>query len=219
MCNFTVSLFFLAISNVEGSSQVIDVYNKIGTPVNLVPKIESKKGSLAKLQTYISETNEKIANMKSLSEKDSKLNKRLDVIMKIRRIILQYGENRRKALAEPLENGFREGFKLLSRKSSNVESVTISPSDYTPTIKMKDYDGNWLDRDLSATEKQHVGLSMLYAISKLSRSQLPVVIDTPVSRMDKEHKGWSVTRFYPKLAHQVIVLKQAMTLATVFLMS
>ena len=71
---------------------------------------------------------------------------------------------------------------------------------------MKDYDGNWLDRDLSATEKQHVGLSMLYAISKLSRSQLPVVIDTPVSRMDKEHKGWSVTRFYPKLAHQVIVL-------------
>ena len=35
---------FLAISNVEGSSQVTDVYNRIGTPVNLVPKIESKKG-------------------------------------------------------------------------------------------------------------------------------------------------------------------------------
>ena len=55
-------------------------------------------------------------------------------------------------------------------------------------------------------EKQHVGLSILYAISKLSRIPLPIVVDTPVSRMDKEHKGWSVTRFYPKLSHQVIVL-------------
>ena len=59
----------------------------------------------------------------------------------------------------------------------------------------------------------------VYAISKLSRSQLPVVIDTPVSRMDKEHKGWSVTRFYPKLAHQVIVLTTSDDLRTVFLMS
>ena len=25
---------------------------------------------------------------------------------------------------------------------------------------MEGYSGNWLDRDLSATEKQHVGLSM-----------------------------------------------------------
>ena len=24
--------------------------------------------------------------------------------------------------------------------------------------------------------------------------------------MDKDHKGWSVTRFYPALSHQVIVL-------------
>ena len=71
---------------------------------------------------------------------------------------------------------------------------------------MDGYEGNWLDRDLSATEKQHVGLSMLYAICKLSRISLPVVVDTPVSRMDKEHKGWSVTNFYPQLSHQVIVL-------------
>ena len=35
---------------------------------------------------------------------------------------------------------------------------------------------------------------------------VPVVVDTPVSRMDKEHKGWSVTKFYPQLSHQVIVL-------------
>ena len=124
----------------------------------------------------------------------------------VRKIILEYASQRRNSLAKPLEEGFSEGFKLLSRKSDSVKDVKISTKDYSPFIEMDGYSGNWLDRDLSATEKQHVGLSMLYAISKLSRIPLPIVVDTPVSRMDKEHKGWSVTRFYPKLSHQVIVL-------------
>ena len=34
---------------------------------------------------------------------------------------------------------------------------------------------------------------------------LPVIIDTPTSRMDSQHKSWSVTRFYPQLSNQVVV--------------
>jgi len=71
---------------------------------------------------------------------------------------------------------------------------------------MTGFPGNWLDRDLSATERQHVGLSLLYALRKVGNRPIPVVIDTPTSRMDRDHKGWSVTRFYPALSHQVIVL-------------
>ena len=42
---------------------------------------------------------------------------------------------------------------------------------------------------------------------------LPVIIDTPTSRMDLEHKSWSVTRFYPRLSNQVIVLATSDDLA------
>ena len=83
---------------------------------------------------------------------------------------------------------------------------------------MRGFKGNWLDRDLSATEKQHVGLSLLYALRKASSISkyglsLPVVIDTPTSRMDIQHKGWSVTRFYPNLSNQVIVFATSDDLA------
>ena len=54
-------------------------------------------------------------------------------------------------------------------------------------------------------EKQHVGLSMLYAICKLSRKSLPVVVDTPVSEWIKNTR-LVCHQFYPKLSHQVIVL-------------
>ena len=197
----------LAESEKLGLVEIALEYKDISTRVGeLRGEIESLKGTLAKKQTFISETEERILDMQSLSQQDSKLNKRLELILVIRKIILEYAAQRRTSLARPLQKGFSEGFKLLSRKAKSVKNVEISASDYSPFITMQGYDGNWLDRDLSATEKQHVGLSMLYAICKLSRTALPVVVDTPVSRMDKEHKGWSVTKFYPKLSHQVIVL-------------
>jgi len=80
-------------------------------------------------------------------------------------------------------------------------------------IGMEGFTGNWLDRDLSATEKQHVGLSLLYALRRLASKPLPVVVDTPTSRMDTRHKGYSVTKFYPNLSHQVIVLATSDDLA------
>jgi len=197
----------LAESEKLGLVEIAMEYKNVSTRVGeLRGEIESLKGTLAKKQTFISETEERILDMQSLSQQDSKLNKRLELILVIRKIILEYASQRRTSLAKPLEEGFSEGFKLLSRKAKSVKNVQISASDYSPSITMDGYDGNWLERDLSATEKQHVGLSMLYAICKLSRTALPVVVDTPVSRMDKEHKGWSVTKFYPQLSHQVIVL-------------
>ena len=197
----------IAESEKLGLAKVAKEYKEISLKIGESRgEIRSKEGEVAKLQAFITETEERISTMQSLTKADSKLNKRLELILVIRKIILEYAAKRRDSLAKPLEEGFAEGFKLLSRKSEAVKDVQISTTDYSPFIEMEGYDGNWLDRDLSATEKQHVGLSMLYAISKLSRIPLPIVVDTPVSRMDKEHKGWSVTRFYPKLSHQVIVL-------------
>jgi DNA sulfur modification protein DndD len=197
----------LAESEKLGLVEIALEYKEVSTRIGMLRgEVESIKGALSKTQTFISETEEQILNMQSLSQQDSKLNKRLELILVIRKIILEYAAQRRNSLSKPLERGFSEGFKLLSRKAKSVKNVQISASDYSPLITMDGYDGNWLERDLSATEKQHVGLSMLYAICKLSRTALPVVVDTPVSRMDKEHKGWSVTKFYPKLSHQVIVL-------------
>ena len=34
--------------------------------------------------------------------------------------------------------------------------------------------------------------SLLYALRRQAQTPLPVVVDTPTSRMDKRHKGYSV---------------------------
>ena len=57
----------------------------------------------------------------------------------------------------------------------------------------------------SATERQHVDLAGLRPQKVIDKVVPTFGGDTPTSRMDRRHKGWSVTKFYPKLSNQVIV--------------
>jgi DNA sulfur modification protein DndD len=162
-------------------------------------EINAKIAAIESVEAQITSLKRKIGH-------DSSLQRKQEIVEKLQIVLSKYGIEHRATVAKPLEEAFAEGFRLLSRKADRIEEVAINPETYQTELKMQGFEGNWLDRDLSATEKQHVGLSLLFALRKVGNRAIPVVIDTPTSRMDSEHKGWSVTRFYPKLSHQVIVL-------------
>ncbi|MDG1537184.1 MAG: hypothetical protein P8Q85_01360, partial [Candidatus Poseidoniaceae archaeon] len=168
---------------------------------------------IAALTAQLEQTQYRVEALKAATSADSSLSRRVSLVKSLLPILDEYAERRRNQLAEPLSKNFSEGFGLLSRKSERIEKIVVSPSTYDVEIGMNGFNGNWLDRDLSATEKQHVGLSLLYALRRLASQPLPVVVDTPTSRMDTRHKGYSVTKFYPNLSHQVIVLATSDDLA------
>ena len=178
---------------------------------------QTKKITLTEEIGGLNEGMERIENriekMRSRMASDSLINRKHVVIDTLKTALNLLKERQRALFAEPLEESFQEGFELLSRKADRIKNVSIDPSTYHVSIEMDEFPGNWLERDLSATEKQHVGLSLLYALRKLSGRAFPVVVDTPVSRMDREHKQWSVKRFYPNLSHQTIILATSDDLA------
>ena len=172
-----------------------------------------EQSEITSLSAQLEQTQYRVEALKAATSADSNLSKRVALVKSLLPILDEYAERRRNQLAEPLSENFTEGFSLLSRKSERIENIDVSPSTYEVEIEMDGFKGNWLDRDLSATEKQHVGLSLLYALRRLASQPLPVVVDTPTSRMDTRHKGYSVTKFYPNLSHQVIVLATSDDLA------
>jgi len=177
----------------------------IGT---LQAEIARLKGEIAQQEQGRLEVERRIDEIRQREDSDSLLNRRLSRIDELERLTDLVMSSVREAFAEPLEAAFQEGFELLSRKSSRLEGVVINTQDYSTHLSMRGFEGNWLDRDLSATERQHVGLALVYALRRASTEwslPLPVVIDTPTSRMDTEHKSWSVTKFYPQLSNQVVV--------------
>lgn len=60
--------------------------------------------------------------------------------------------------------------------------------------------------DLSSGEKQIYISCLLKAILEESIVDYPVFIDTPLGRLDKDHKDSFVDKYYPFLANQVIIL-------------
>ena len=166
------------------------------------------RGVVEQCKVSITQVEDWIAKLRQNNDPESRLNKRLTRITSLIELCSLVIESVRSDFSSPLEESFAEGFELLSRKSGKLEGVEIDTTDYSVSLSMKGFEGNWLDRGLSATERQHVGLSLVYALRRSSTKwslPLPVVVDTPTSRMDRRHKGWSVTKFYPKLSNQVIV--------------
>ena len=59
---------------------------------------------------------------------------------------------------------------------------------------------------LSAGEKQLMVISILWALAICSKQKLPVIIDTPLSRLDSNHRKSLIQVYFPKASDQTIIL-------------
>ncbi|MCP4369038.1 MAG: DNA sulfur modification protein DndD, partial [Deltaproteobacteria bacterium] len=60
-------------------------------------------------------------------------------------------------------------------------------------------------RNLSAGEKQIYAIAMLWALRQVSGRPLPIIIDTPLGRLDSDHRHNLIERYFPHASHQVIL--------------
>ena len=104
-----------------------------------------------------------------------------------------------------LEKNITSCFKFLAQKQAIITSIIIDPE--TLDITLKDYKGGVLLKDqLSAGEKQMFAISILWGLALSSGYKLPVIIDTPMARLDSAHRSNFINKYLPNASSQVIVL-------------
>ncbi|MCY3733384.1 MAG: DNA sulfur modification protein DndD, partial [Chloroflexi bacterium] len=59
--------------------------------------------------------------------------------------------------------------------------------------------------NLSAGERQLLGIALLWGLAKASGRPLPTAIDTPLGRLDTSHRTHFVERYLPFASHQTLV--------------
>lgn len=110
-------------------------------------------------------------------------------------------ERRRKQL----EQLILKAFQVLARKTDLVDAVSIDPD--TMVVRLRTTDGQVLAaQQLSAGERQLLAIAILWGLARASGRPVPVVIDTPLGRLDGEHRKALVERYFPDASHQVILL-------------
>lgn len=106
---------------------------------------------------------------------------------------------------DEVEKFFAESFARMTRKEDFNLSVKINPATFA--ISLHTPEGSYKDKkQLSAGEKQIYALAMIEAMGKASDRKLPLIIDTPLGRLDSVHRTNIVNHFFPKANDQVIIL-------------
>jgi len=104
-----------------------------------------------------------------------------------------------------LESEFNKVFKRLTRKDDMAYQPKIDRINFM--IDLVDKNGNKINKKLiSSGEKQIYALAMLEALGKTSGRDLPFIIDTPLGRLDSNHRSKLVNNFFPVIGEQVIIL-------------
>lgn len=107
--------------------------------------------------------------------------------------------------ARKLEQLILEGFKQLLRKKTLVDSLRIDPK--TCRVELLNADGTLIPADkLSAGERQLLATSMLWGLARAAGKPLPIVVDTPLGRLDSSHRSHLIKKYFPYASHQVILL-------------
>jgi len=179
----------------------------------LLEKLEQKKKQIEELQLEIDIQKGNIASLRrqrsSFEEKVSntmKLRKQIEYIKKLQRVLEEFSHRLRAKKVNKLQEYTLEMWSKLAHKKDQIKKISINP-DRQFTIELYNEYGKIIDKTkLSAGEKEVLAISLIWALSQLANRNLPVVIDTPLGRLDSKHRANIARYYFSNASHQVILL-------------
>ncbi|MFV9504228.1 MAG: DNA sulfur modification protein DndD [Oscillochloridaceae bacterium umkhey_bin13] len=130
---------------------------------------------------------------------------RTKLASRAQQVLVRYEEALRRAKIKELEEAIAQCFGKLSRKGTYIRQVTINPDTFATMLYNKK--GDALPRSqLSAGEKQIYAVAVLWALRIVSGRTLPIIVDTPLGRLDSQHRQRLIEVYFPQASHQVILL-------------
>ena len=188
---------------IEKQNKLIEEKGKLVTRSNVLTALKStKNGPLIKInielrKLYDERSNQDIINL------DKK--RFVDYSIKVKNILSSFHVKVLDHHIKKLEKYILESFNNLHRKKDFVKSIKID----TTSFDLKIYEKKNIEVDtnkLSAGERQLLAVAILWGLAKASKSTAPTIIDTPLGRLDSEHRLNLVEQYFPTAAKQVILL-------------
>ena len=119
--------------------------------------------------------------------------------------LTEFKKRLQKEKVERLSNTVTTCFQTLVEKNSLAKKININPD--TLDVTIVGVDGNeLLKSQLSAGEQQMFAVAIVWALALSSGYKAPVIVDTPMARLDSSHRTNFVTKYLPAASSQVMVL-------------
>ena len=183
------------------------IQEEINRTESTAPKVEQKQKELMKLNGRIQELNRKygeldreisgikgqiksknadLTQMTGYAEQAKPAARRATNALKVASLIDEIVENAIPSQVGAIAKKMEVAHKSMSHKTNLIKNIEISDECDVRLMSSKNNDIRAVD--LSAGEKQIFTQSLLSAVSDVSQRSFPLVIDTPLGRLDVEHR-------------------------------
>ncbi len=202
-----------AIMRAEAGSQVsLEEYRKV------VTRLEELQGQLAEWNQRKGQLSEKVKTAATdiarlekslkehfeLQEKANKGASQARFIRSVGKTLNDLREALRRQVKSRLERAINTRFQELTVGYGLVARIELTD---LYTMNFLDGAGRPIGRaSLSSGIKQLAATALLWAMKDVSGRDIPVVIDTPLGRIDRENQNNLLLNYYPRISHQVVVL-------------
>lgn len=149
--------------------------------------------------------NKQVESLLSNMEYNDDNQRTIIYIHKVQGVLEKYEKELQRRKVDELANTITGCYKQIADKKHLIDRIVMD--EVTLDFTYLDSRGKEVDKlTLSAGEKQMMVIAILWALAKCSRKKLPVIIDTPLSRLDGSHREALITKYFPNASEQTIIL-------------
>ena len=161
----------------------------------------------AKLDELASDNRSVDAHVRRLSDEARQAlsqEQQVDLALRVRAALSMFGERLAAARLSAIESAVQRNLAELL-VSPLVAAVHIDRKSFA--VALIDSRGRRIEREsMSAGQRQIYAMAFMLALAQTSRRRLPLIIDSPLGRLDKAHRRRLAESYFPHAADQVVIL-------------
>ena len=175
----------------------------------LTIEIETLESSINELKRKLVESERIVLKLQenlldNMKEKDGSV-RLVKYSTMARAVLAEYQRRLQEMKIDNLSALATEKFKLIIGKKILIEKLVFDKE--TLSLTMFDKQGKEiLKKQLSAGERQLLSTAIVWALGESTGQQFPMIIDTPLARLDTIHRDLFIKNYLPKASKQTIIL-------------
>jgi DNA sulfur modification protein DndD len=172
--------------------------------INKKAEFKKLQSEMKRLETEMSQKKLTIIQQQKQVELNAQTRKKLDLANSLRDFFTQLKERLKDKQKEQIEQAINHYFPILMTAHNMISHIRVT-SDFE--LRYENAEGQTLGiNNFSSGMKQLAATTLLWALKEVSGKNIPLIIDTPLARIDREHQDNLLRQYYPNIGKQVIIL-------------
>lgn len=204
-----------ALEEVDQAMQLVPADETLGPLVKDLQELNRELGRLEKMAADVEEAigllDYRLEQAATVRERlrgqivaQERADGRVQLVGRTQLVLAAYAQDLKRAKLDMLQERLTARFNDLCRKEDLVDEIEIDLDTFEMTLQ---HDGHSFGfKALSAGERQLLAMATMWALKEVSGVPMPVVVDTPLGRLDADHRLNVVQNYFPHASHQVILL-------------